>query len=169
MRCCWGRLLKLRLPLPCRFCFLKRQGGHTISLCQRRPSYPQQHCLHFITFSRYQRRKFLDTAAAREIFEDELLFLCPLFARERKWQVTTFASGLCELTWEKRMVGTGRFELPTPRTPSECSTRLSHVPTGGRSAALSAVEGLQNDFTLPRLSRAHWGRPSRESETLQPC
>src|SRR5262249_38521420 len=29
------------------------------------------------------------------------------------------------------MVGTGRFELPTPRTPSECSTRLSHVPTGG--------------------------------------
>ena len=24
-----------------------------------------------------------------------------------------------------KMVGTGRFELPTPRTPSECSTRLS--------------------------------------------
>ena len=30
------------------------------------------------------------------------------------------------------MVGTGRFELPTPRTPSECSTRLSHVPTKGK-------------------------------------
>jgi toxin ParE1/3/4 len=29
----------------------------------------------------------------------------------------------------KILVGTGRFELPTPRTPSECSTRLSHVPT----------------------------------------
>ena len=29
----------------------------------------------------------------------------------------------------KLLVGTGRFELPTPRTPSECSTRLSHVPT----------------------------------------
>jgi hypothetical protein len=29
------------------------------------------------------------------------------------------------------LVGTGRFELPTPRTPSECSTRLSHVPTLG--------------------------------------
>src|ERR1700736_5293513 len=29
----------------------------------------------------------------------------------------------------RRLVGTGRFELPTPRTPSECSTRLSHVPT----------------------------------------
>jgi hypothetical protein len=33
------------------------------------------------------------------------------------------------------MVGTGRFELPTPRTPSECSTRLSHVPTTKESAA----------------------------------
>ncbi len=32
------------------------------------------------------------------------------------------------------MVGTGRFELPTPRTPSECSTRLSHVPTTRKSA-----------------------------------
>ena len=31
----------------------------------------------------------------------------------------------------KFLVGTGRFELPTPRTPSECSTRLSHVPTEG--------------------------------------
>src|SRR5207248_6887240 len=30
---------------------------------------------------------------------------------------------------EGELVGTGRFELPTPRTPSECSTRLSHVPT----------------------------------------
>jgi hypothetical protein len=29
----------------------------------------------------------------------------------------------------KEMVGTGRFELPTPRTPSECATRLRHVPT----------------------------------------
>ena len=34
------------------------------------------------------------------------------------------------------MVGTGRFELPTPRTPSECSTRLSHVPTTGVLQAL---------------------------------
>ena len=29
----------------------------------------------------------------------------------------------------RRMVGTARFELATPRTPSECSNRLSHVPT----------------------------------------
>ena len=36
-----------------------------------------------------------------------------------------------ELKQTKRfkMVGMGRFELPTPRTPSECSTRLSHIPT----------------------------------------
>src|SRR6202050_822109 len=36
-----------------------------------------------------------------------------------------------------RLVGTGRFELPTPRTPSECSTRLSHVPTRKEPAASS--------------------------------
>ena len=34
------------------------------------------------------------------------------------------------------MVGTARFELATPRTPSECSTRLSHVPTRKEPAAL---------------------------------
>ena len=39
------------------------------------------------------------------------------------------------------MVGTGRFELPTPRTPSECSTRLSHVPT--RKDSTSATVGKQ--------------------------
>src|SRR5580704_12146460 len=37
---------------------------------------------------------------------------------------------------ERKLVGTGRFELPTPRTPSECSTRLSHVPTRKEPAAL---------------------------------
>src|ERR1700722_12591611 len=40
------------------------------------------------------------------------------------------------------MVGTGRFELPTPRTPSECSTRLSHVPTRQK---------LLNQFTGQRV------------------
>src|SRR3984885_13863968 len=43
------------------------------------------------------------------------------------------------------MVGTGRFELPTPRTPSECSTRLSHVPTG------------ENSLTSVHERRAHGG------------
>src|SRR6266566_7574118 len=46
------------------------------------------------------------------------------------------------------LVGTGRFELPTPRTPSECSTRLSHVPTVGsryRSKPNQAA-GLTKEF-----------------------
>jgi hypothetical protein len=34
-----------------------------------------------------------------------------------------------EICAREKMVGTGRFELPTPRTPSECATRLRHVPT----------------------------------------
>jgi hypothetical protein len=45
------------------------------------------------------------------------------------------------------MVGTGRFELPTPRTPSECSTRLSHVPTRKEPAAsLLQRMGLTQGF-----------------------
>ena len=40
------------------------------------------------------------------------------------------------LKGRRKMVGTGRFELPTPRTPSECSTRLSHVPTEGIRSAI---------------------------------
>src|SRR5437763_8775372 len=40
------------------------------------------------------------------------------------------------------MVGTGRFELPTPRTPSECSTRLSHVPTGWNHGLITPVAGF---------------------------
>ena len=39
------------------------------------------------------------------------------------------------ITNQGLLVGTGRFELPTPRTPSECSTRLSHVPTRFRMQA----------------------------------
>src|SRR5437763_15096663 len=40
----------------------------------------------------------------------------------------------------KCLVGTGRFELPTPRTPSECSTRLSHVPTLVRTRGSNGVD-----------------------------
>ena len=43
---------------------------------------------------------------------------------------------------QDEMVGTGRFELPTPRTPSECSTRLSHVPTRKEPAADPAADGV---------------------------
>jgi len=47
------------------------------------------------------------------------------------WKTNADEWKMLELKQKKRfiMVGTGRFELPTPRTPSECSTRLSHVPT----------------------------------------
>jgi hypothetical protein len=52
----------------------------------------------------------------------------------------------------KEMVGTGRFELPTPRTPSECSTRLSHVPTRKEPAAshLQRMGFTQGFYHLPR-------------------
>lgn len=52
----------------------------------------------------------------------------------------------------RRMVGTGRFELPTPRTPSECSTRLSHVPTTGNP--LFEIGGLSSgriDYNICRI------------------
>ncbi len=45
------------------------------------------------------------------------------------------------------MVGTGRFELPTPRTPSECSTRLSHVPTQGSRLMASRLLGSEPVYT----------------------
>jgi hypothetical protein len=62
----------------------------------------------------------------------------------------------------ERLVGTGRFELPTPRTPSECSTRLSHVPTGKDSTDATvarATVSLQRrgsliKFTLQLILRA---------------
>jgi hypothetical protein len=53
------------------------------------------------------------------------------------------------------MVGTGRFELPTPRTPSECSTRLSHVPTKKEPAASRPQRmGLTREFYHQRRSFA---------------
>ena len=45
------------------------------------------------------------------------------------------------------MVGTGRFELPTPRTPSECSTRLSHVPTQLSRLRCSPAFGSKSVYT----------------------
>jgi len=60
------------------------------------------------------------------------------------------------------LVGTGRFELPTPRTPSECSTRLSHVPTkegtlpdnpegSGVRCSLSPLHADNHEVTERRL------------------
>ena len=56
----------------------------------------------------------------------------PITSQLAKWEAAAKPS--TELKKKQRnkgdtLVGTGRFELPTPRTPSECSTRLSHVPT----------------------------------------
>src|ERR1700680_2147562 len=53
------------------------------------------------------------------------------FGIHRVWLVgsATSSFGKEQEDQPNGMVGTGRFELPTPRTPSECSTRLSHVPT----------------------------------------
>ena len=52
------------------------------------------------------------------------------------------------------LVGTGRFELPTPRTPSECSTRLSHVPTGWKPLRqYGTAVGLTLEFYTTAGSR----------------
>jgi hypothetical protein len=49
------------------------------------------------------------------------------------------------------MVGTGRFELPTPRTPSECSTRLSHVPTRSSRLVRAGFRGSCSVYTSKAL------------------
>ena len=49
---------------------------------------------------------------------------------------------------EKCLVGTGRFELPTPRTPSECSTRLSHVPTAVEPAVVYSIAGMRRAIAV---------------------
>ena len=54
------------------------------------------------------------------------------------------------------MVGTGRFELPTPRTPSECSTRLSHVPTQYSRPGTSQRGVTPSVYTSLRLCGALW-------------
>jgi len=71
----WNRWL----PHPCRSRFLERQGGSTISPMPPKPvRYQNQRCLHFITFSCYQRMPLLDSIEARETFEHEL-------ERVRRW------------------------------------------------------------------------------------
>lgn len=44
------------------------------------------------------------------------------------------------------MVGAGRFELPTARTPSECATRLRHAPKN------------QVNYTINRVLGFFWGQ-----------
>jgi hypothetical protein len=61
----------------------------------------------------------------------ESLANVPITSQLAKWEAAAKPSTELKKQRNKRdtLVGTGRFELPTPRTPSECSTRLSHVPT----------------------------------------
>src|SRR5579863_87049 len=61
------------------------------------------------------------------------------------------------------MVGTGRFELPTPRTPSECSTRLSHVPTRKESAVSTPADRVDSRI-LHYPAQLMWRQPPRLSK-----
>ncbi len=53
-------------------------GLHCREMAAKPKRYQNQGCLHFITFSCYQRRKLLDSVAAREVFECQL-------ERVRQW------------------------------------------------------------------------------------
>src|ERR1035437_1150156 len=75
------------------------------------------------------------------------------------------------------MVGTCRFELPAPRTPSECSTRLIHVPTQSSLLAREPALGSYLVYTRPGL-RACYGQrfvlriateSDRPAEASVPC
>ena len=55
------------------------------------------------------------------------------------------------------MVGTARFELATPCTPSKCATRLRYVPT--ESAAQDDDDSVGVDLQI--LHQAASGRPLR--------
>jgi REP-associated tyrosine transposase len=72
--------LRIEVAPPLSLRSLERQGGVKLqSMFSPKPvRYQHQRCLHFITFSCYQRMRLLDLAAAREIFEDEL-------ERVRRW------------------------------------------------------------------------------------
>jgi hypothetical protein len=70
----------------------------------------------------------------------------------------------------KELVGTGRFELPTPRTPSECSTRLSHVPT--EEVRVNMVRmGLTSEFYTTSQAYAAFGvgRRRKSNYSVRPC
>jgi hypothetical protein len=64
------------------------------------------------------------------------------------------------------MVGTGRFELPTPRTPSECSTRLSHVPTRLSRPWDEPAVGSRNKFTPGRAEAAFRSQTACRTRSL---
>ena len=52
-----------------------------------------------------------------------------------------------EITWDDSLVGTAGFEPATPESRTQCSTRLSHVPTRSNiineQKAVSSAPGTQ--------------------------
>ena len=54
------------------------------------------------------------------------------------------------LSWNRKVVGARGFEPPTPRSRTECSTRLSHAPTGGVSLDDRAIRASATPH--PRLT-----------------
>jgi hypothetical protein len=55
----------------------------------------------------------------------------------------------------KEMVGTARFELATPCTPSKCATRLRYVPMESAAEDDDDSVGLTSKFYT---SRQRWAR-----------
>src|SRR5512147_166708 len=58
---------------------------------------------------------------------------------------------VCEMC----LVGASGFEPPTPRSRTECSTRLSHAPTEETLFYLSAWSGRQPLVLVRELERFH--------------
>jgi len=77
-----------------------------------------------------------------------------------KWQAQAERSKRRETPENKgkKLVGTARFELATPRTPSECSTRLSHVPT--RLIRRRRAEGETSFYTITPAKTQVFSEPT---------
>ena len=60
---------------------------------------------------------------------------------------------------KKRLVGTARFELATPCTPSKCATRLRYVPM--KLAAGEGSEGFDLEILHQRGTPGEGTRPTR--------
>src|SRR5580698_171253 len=81
---------------------------------------------------------------------------------DRQWPTAMPIQAVCDELND--LVGTGRFELPTPRTPSECSTTLSHVPTQGSQLAPSRLFGVLISLHRRSRTKGRAGRLVRQCE-----
>ena len=76
-----------------------------------------------------KRRRFNDLALVRRFIPNQARYQATL--RPGKASIRHRVSGVSELSWHLKpglLVGTARFELATPCTPSKCATRLRYVP-----------------------------------------